>query len=133
MEEDRTRPEPRVKRHVYGVRIVVYPLLVVATCLVAALRLGWLNVGPSASASPLPELRGGTDERQAISVGLSDSGSARALQTTLIGVCENGGTYRIGWAPDSPRIPFRTSNGVTTVRETARQEDGGSLMSVTTA
>lgn len=113
-------------RRIGWARLVVYPLVVAMAVTTMAVRLGWVHVRAAqarhVAADPPVLLRGKTAEGQPISVSLDRGGVISALQTSLIAACSNGGTDRIGWSPDSPRIPFqRTAAGVV-VKEFNQQE-----------
>src|ERR1700730_3232357 len=114
-----------------GGRALAYPLLAVLALATGAARAGWLPGTVEARARAYVHLSGETDEQQPIRVELDSHNRVHALNVQLVGLCENGGRYAVGWAPDSPRIPFRDSPAGVLARESGKQRSSGGIVSRT--
>lgn len=112
-------------------RIAEYTVLAVAVALALAVRFAWTAGGSSARSPSQPEFRGTTDEGERIAVLLTRSGRVEGLRTALVGICENGGRYRIGWDPTSPNVSFRVRERTVIAREVSDQTSSAGVVSVT--
>lgn len=113
-------------------RVVVYPVLVLLALGTLAAHVGWLGAS-GAVAKAYRTLRGQTDEQQSILVEVEGHNRIHAIKVELVGLCENGGRYTVGWAPDSPRIPFRDSPRGSVARETGQRLSKDGMASRTVA
>jgi len=107
-------------------------LALVLTLVALAVHLGLIHTGSdAANGSSYINLRGSTEEQQPMSVTLDHHDQIQALNVHLIGVCENGGRYSIGWSPNSPRISFRSSASGIVAHEYAQQRSAAGIVSHT--
>lgn len=114
-------------------RVVAYLALVLLGVVTLAVRVGWIHAGTGVGGGSYIYLRGFTDEQQSISVALDHDGRIHALNVQLIGLCENGGRYSVGWSPESPRIPFRSNVSGIVAHEYGEQRSAAGVVSRTVA
>ncbi len=125
--------EPPRRHPVDRVRMVLYPALLLLAIAVVALRVTHPHASQAAQDTSNVNLRGLTEEQQPVAVTLSRGGEIRSLHVHLIGICENGGEYRIGWEPESPRIPFRSGTSGIVAHESAEKRSSSGIVSDTLA
>ena len=111
--------DPAPRRSADRVRVIVYAALVLLAVGALALRAGWINTRAAAGSPRYVRLRGLTGERQPMSVWLDGSGHVHELAVKLIGLCENGGSFRSAGLPRVPasrseRPPAASSRASTT-------------------
>lgn len=113
-------------RSIAGTRALIYPVVALLALFTIGVRIGWFREASVAAQTNLVTLTGQTAEQQPIWVTLDRRGEIQSLQTELIGVCDNGRTYQVGWAPASPRVEFAPTRAGVVAEESrsARSSSG---------